>query len=247
MSLSDATQNSQKTTRHSGFSESVDSRFHDLTTEHIVIEDESDEPVDEPKLVREREYLHNHIQRTTTEITYYEEGFLKIREGSKKKLLKEHILELRFIDPEPIMVKRIAIAWLCSAFSLAILALLAGALLPASKISQYAAPVALTLSFLSVLGFAVFVYRSKIMHIFCTASGKTDVFTLSGSIGCFHPARKMAAHVREAIEQACANSGAHDVRYLRAEMQAHYRLAETGVITREECSDGTALILSKFD
>jgi hypothetical protein len=29
-------------------------------------------------------------------------------------------------------------------------------------------------------------------------------------------------------------------------MQAHYKLAETGVITREECSDGTALILSKF-
>ena len=56
----------------------------------------------------------------------------------------------------------------------------------------------------------------------------------------------MSFQVREAIAKANADSGVHDVRYLRAEMQAHYKLAETGVITREACSNGTALILGKF-
>jgi len=246
MSLGDAIENIQQASNDNDLPESADPRFSDLTTEHIVIEDEFAAQADQPKVVREREYLNNHVQRTITEITYYEEGYLKIREGNKKKLLKEHVIELRFIDPEPIMVRQIAMRWLWSSLALAVLALFASLVLPVTRISQYAAPAATILSILAVLIFFVFVYRSKISHIFCTASGKTDVVTLSGSIGCFRQARNMAIGIRKAIERACEDSGVHDVRYLRAEMQAHYRLAETGVITREECSDGTALILSKF-
>ena len=59
--------------------------------------------------------------------------------------------------------------------------------------------------------------------------------------------RAMAREIRRAIVRASAETGAHDVRYLRAEMLAHYKLAETGVITRDACSDAAALILSKFD
>lgn len=246
MSLADATENSQQASLDNDLPESVDARFNDLTTEHIVIEDEFAAQADQPKVVRKREYLRNHVQRTITEITYYEEGFLKIREGNKKKLLKEHVIELRFIDPEPIMVRQIATHWLWSSLALAVLALFVRLILPVTRISQYAAPAATILSILAVLMFFIFVYRSKISHIFCTASGKTAVVTLSGSIGCFRRARHMAIGVRKAIERACEDSGVHDVRYLRAEMQAHYKLAETGVITRDACSDGTALILSKF-
>lgn len=246
MSLGDATENLQQAPPDNDLPDSADPRFHDLTTEHIVIEDEFANPADDLKVVREREYLRNHVQRTITEITFYEEGFLKIREGNKKTLLKEHILELRFIDPEPILVRQIAMPCLWSSLGLAVLALFAGVLLPATQIPQYAAPAATILAAFALLLFFVFVYRSKISHIFCTASGKTDVVSLCGSIGCFRQAQKMAVKVRKAIEGACEDSGVHDVRYLRAEMQAHYRLAETGVITREECSDGTALILSKF-
>lgn len=246
MSLGDATENLQQAPHDNDLPDSADPRFHDLTTEHIVIEDEFANPADDPKVVREREYLRNHVQRTITEITFYEEGFLKIREGNKKKMLKEHILELRFIDPEPILVRQIAMPWLWSSLGMAMLALFAALILPVTPIPQYAAPAATILSAFTLLLFFVFIYRSKISHIFRTASGKTDVVSLCGSIGCFRQAQNMAVKVRKAIEGACEDSGVHDVRYLRAEMQAHYRLAETGVITREECSDGTALILSKF-
>jgi len=228
-------------------SESQDSRFDDFTTEHIIIEDEFDAQTDEPRVVREREYLRNLVQGRTTEITYYQEGFLKVRESNKKKLLKEHTLELRFIDPDPILIKQIAIRCLWSSIALAVLAYCAGLFLPATQIPQYSVPVATALSSIAVLVFVAFVYRSKISHVFCTASGKTDVVTLSGSFGCFRQARNMSVRIGKAVEQACKDSGVHDVRYLRAEMQAHYKLAETGVITREECSEGTTLILGKFD
>jgi len=94
MLLHDREENLRHASRDKDTSESLDPRFNALTTEHIVIEDEFAAQT-EPEVVREREYLRNHVQRTITEITFYEEGFLKIREGNKKKLLKEHVLELR--------------------------------------------------------------------------------------------------------------------------------------------------------
>ncbi len=224
----------------------ADHRFDDLTTEHIVIGGETDDHEKKPTIVRKREYIRNHVQGTITEITFYEEGFLKIREGNKKDLLKEHVLELRFIDPEPATVRLIAMRWLAGSLVLAFLAILASTLLPATGFVRYAEFATIVLSGLAIGLFGNFVYRSKVSHFFCTASGKTEVVSLTGSLGCFGRAREISAQVSKAAARACEDSGVHDIRYLRAEMQAHYRLAETGVITREECSDGTALILSKF-
>jgi len=221
-------------------------RFDDLTTEHIVIGGEADEQEKAPAVVRKREYIKNHIQGTITEITFYEEGFLKLREGNKKNLLKEHVLELRFIDPEPATVRLIAMRWLACSLIMALLAVLASTLMPATGLARYSVFATIVLAGLAIGLFGNFVYRSRVSHFFCTASGKTEVVSLTGSLGCFRRAREISAQVSKAVARACADSGVHDIRYLRAEMQAHYKLAETGVITREECSDGTALILSKF-
>jgi hypothetical protein len=227
-------------------STTIDHRFDDLTTEHIVIEDESADQGKQPTVIRKREFLKNHVLGMITEITFYEEGFLKIREGNKKKLHKEHILELRFIDPDPVTVRQIATPWLWSSLAVAVTAIVAMTLLPATGFARYSLFTSVILAATGIGLFAAFVYRSKVSHFFCTASGKTEVVSLTGSFGCFSRARSMSKKVATAIERACEDSGIHDVRYLRAEMQAHYKLAETGVITREECSDGTALILSKF-
>ena len=220
--------------------------FNDLTTEHIIIGTETADKTQDPTVIRQREYLNNRIQRTITEVTFYEEGFLKIREGSRKNMLKEHVLELRFIDPKPITVRQVAMPWLWLSISLVLSALLASFVMPDTQLAKYLIPTSTSLTALSVLMISIFVYRYKIVHQFHTASGKADVVSLTGSIGCFRRARTMALQIQNSIERACAGTGVHDVRYLRAEMQAHYKLAETGVITREECSDGTALILSKF-
>ena len=50
-----------------------------------------------------------------------------------------------------------------------------------------------------------------------------------------------------AIRDARQQNTENDIDYLRAEMKAHYKLAETGVISRKACSNGTTLILSKFN
>ena len=92
----------------------------------------------------------------------------------------------------------------------------------------------------------LFIYRSEQTHQFRTASGNAIVLSLTGSFGCIRRMRALAREVKLAIAEVAQDTDIHDVRYLRAEMQAHYKLAETGVITREACSNGTSLILSKF-
>ena len=246
MSLEIAQKKSQKTGSSDDKTASANSPYDNPDTEHIYIGDEFPDQAAEPTTIRRREYLRNHVLRSITEVTFFEEGFLKIREGNKKSLLKEHVVELRFLDSDPVVRKRIATSWLWSLLGAGALAVLSLAALPKAGFPGYAMPVAGVLAALAVLSLAMFVYRSQVTHQFRTASGKAGVVSLTGSLGCVRRARVMSFEVREAIARARADSGVHDVRYLRAEMQAHYKLAETGVISREACSDGTALILSKF-
>ena len=246
MSLEIAEENSQHTGSSDDKSTSANSPYDNPDTEHIYIGDEFADQAGEPTTIRRREYLRNHVRRTITEVTFYEEGFLKIREGNEKSLLKEHVVELRFLDSNPVVSKQFATSWLWSALGTGALALLSLTALTMANLSGYTTPVAGVFAVLAALSLALFVYRSQVTHQFFTASGKAGVVSLTGSLGCVRRARVMSFQVREAIARANADSGVHDVRYLRAEMQAHYKLAETGVITREACSDGTALILSKF-
>ncbi len=241
---------SEGTLRHAlntdSMSNSDDEIFAGPETEHIYIGDESADQSGEPTTVTKCQCIRNRVRSIITEFTFYDEGFLKIREGTKNKFNKEHVLELRFLKPEPITTRRNATVCLWSTLCIGILAVLVSIDLPLTSFAQYTISVTVILTTLAILGLLSFAYRSEETHQFCTTSGRTVVLSLTGSFGCDHRMRAMAGEIRQAIVRASAETGAHDVRYLRAEMQAHYKLAETGAITREACSDGTALILSKF-
>ena len=214
--------------------------------EHIYIGDEFSDESTEPTTVRKCKRIRNRVNGTITELTFYEEGFLRIREGRKKKFRKEYVLELRFLKAEPVTTRKIATTCLWSSLGIGMLALLLSFLLPLTALAQYTLPVTVMLATLAVIGLLLFVYRSEVTHKFFTAGSQTMVLSLTGSFGCATQMRAMAREIQQAITQFAADNDVSDARYLRAEMQAHYRLAETGVITREACSNGTTVILSKF-
>jgi hypothetical protein len=216
-------------------------------TEHIYLGDEfAADHSGEPTTVRKCKHIRNRVRGTLTEFTFFEEGFLKIREATRKKLNNEYVLELRFIKPEPVTTQRIMTKCLWPSLGIGILALFVSTVLPLTNLAQYTISLTAILATLAILGLLFFVYRSEVTHQFCTASGRAVVLSLTGSFGCGRRMREMAREIQQAIVSATAETGACDVHYLRAEMQAHYKLAETGVITREACSDGTTLILSKY-
>jgi hypothetical protein len=113
-------------------------------------------------------------------------------------------------------------------------------------LAQFTITATATFATLAVIALLMFVYRSEETHRFCTASGHTAVISLAASFGCIRKMRAVSREIATAIREEAVDHDIADVNYLRAEMQAHYKLAETGVISREACSNGTSLILSKF-
>ena len=82
------------------------------------------------------------------------------------------------------------------------------------------------------------VYRSEVRYRFFTASGRAVVASITASFGC---KRKTKTIVEEISHEICASrqkGNSTGEEYLRAEMKAHYKLAETGVISRKACSKG---------
>lgn len=217
-----------------------------MNIEHIYIGDEIADQSTEPANISRQDTITNRVNGTFTEFTYYEEGFIRVREIRKGENNKENMLELHFLDPSPISTRHTATAFLWSSLGLGFLALVASIVLPMTGLSQYAFSASAIVATLAVLNLLLFVCRSEVKHQFRTASGQAIVLTLTGSFGCIRRTQAIANHVRKAIADTSDKTNTHDARYLRAEIQAHYKLAETGIITREACSNGTLLILSKL-
>ena len=217
-----------------------------METEHIYIGDDFFDQSIEPENISKQTTITNRVNATITELTFYREGFLKVREKRKGKNTKEHMLELRFLSPTPMSTRYTATAFLWSSLALGLLALIASFALPVTNMPQYAFSASAIIATLAVLNLLLFIYRSEVKHRFRTASGKAVVLTLTASFGCIHRMREIANDVRRAIAESSDNTNRRDAVFLRAEMQAHYKLADTGVITREACANGTSLILTKF-
>lgn len=223
-----------------------DGPYADFETEHIYIGDENADPSHKPRTVNEKTRIRNIARGVTTELTFYDEGFLRLREGTAKELQKDHTIELRFLDDDMEVSRRVATAWLWTSILMGLVAGGAYLLLPLTDMAHLRFAATTLLGTLSAVAFLLFVYRSEEQLSFFTASGRAEVITLASSFGCISKVRRAAKGIRRRVSAARGNTGLHDVRYLRAEMQAHYKLRETGVISREACSEGTALILSKF-
>ena len=217
-----------------------------LQTEHIYIGDEFADQSKEPTTVERAGKIQNRVDGTVTELTFYEEGFLKVRESNKKRCNREHFVELRFLKPEPVTSRSIATKCLWISLCAGFLSLSVSYFLPSTSLEQFTIPAIAILVTTAVLGLLTFVYRTEVSHKFRTANGEAVVLSLRGSFGSIRAVRTMAAAIRQAILDATAEYDPHSDSYLRAEMKAHYKLADAGVISRKACSDGTAMILSKF-
>jgi len=217
-----------------------------LPAEHIYIGDEASDSAGEPTTVSKQFRFANWVRGVRTEITFFEEGFVKVREFRRGRLNKDHVLELRFLNLEPSSSRIIALPMLWTALGLSGVAAVASLFSTWSSLGQYFYPAAVLCATAAAIAFLMFVYRSSESFSFYTASGDAEVLTLRSNFGCLRRCRALMPQITSAIRKAISDTKLDEETYLRAETQAHYRLRETGVITRKACSDGISLILSKF-
>lgn len=214
--------------------------------EHIYIGDEASESAGEPRTVAKRVQIINAVRGTRYQLIFFEEGFLRFRERKGKSLVKDHLLELRFLNMEPQVTRQFASTVLKVALGLGLTAIAAWLLAPWTGLTSYLQPAGVIATAGAIIALLTLVYRSYDTFSFYTASGSAEVLTIRANLGCLRRCRKLVPQISRAIRNAVAGIKLDEETYLRAEMQAHYRLRETGVITRETCSDGVSMILSKF-
>lgn len=218
-----------------------------MVSEHIVIADELYDHSIEPTLVTREESIVNRVKGIVTELSFYDEGCLKVSQSYKGKRIADHLLELRFLSPNPQSSRHSAVQTLLLALGLGLVATLVAFILPETSYSAWTLSITAATATLALLALLLHIYRRQVRYRFVTANGQAAVLTLSGSFGCMRRTRAAVRMIREAIANARKGQPVQDIDYLRAEMKAHYKMKDTGVISPEACSAGTRLILAKFN
>lgn len=216
--------------------------------EHIFIEsDEGADPATAARTPGDTVVLRNPIRRIGAEITFYDEGYLKVTELAKGSADAPFLLDLRFVDPVPKIERVIAMRWLTAAFGSGALAVLAAFLMRFDAFYVFALA-AFCLATLAAIGaLYVGVYASHERIEFCTLHGRAAVLELVANLGSIKKFHAFVPTLCRAIEEAAERIGADTAAYLRAEMREHYRLRGDGVLDNDECAKGTGRILAQFD
>lgn len=221
----------------------------DSPSEHIYIGSDNlnPDPKSAGKTLRERVELRNGVRKIATELTLYEEGFLKVAPTVRGKHGGVFWLDLHFLDPVPTVTRAIAkraiyTALGCAAIAGGAFALRAMQMLQPFVWYAFAAAMAATLAAL-----AAAVYRSHVRFEFATIHGRAPVLTLVANLGSIRRFKAFMPTLTRAIDEAAEAIGSDTATYLRAEMREHYRLREDGVIDHDECAASTGRILAQFE
>ena len=217
-----------------------------MNVEIVYIGDEVDHHSSDPRRIDRQDTINNLVTGSSTEITYYREGFIKVRKAQKGKNGIESLLELRFLDNVPTVTRHSSTTFLWLFLTFGLLAGVSAFFLPLANLLQYSISLVASCASISVVSLLLFVYRSEVKYQFRTACGQAVVLTLTSSFGCNRRMQATVNRIKTAIVEAIDNIDSSDEKYLRAAIQANYRLAETGVITRKACTDGNFLILAKL-
>jgi hypothetical protein len=218
-------------------------------SEHIYIgsDDLNPDPKIASRTVHGRVELRNALLRTSTEITLYEEGFLKIVPSAKGRSGETFRLDLHYLDPVPrisrVFAKRsMLVALICTA-----LAGVGGLLSLVDALRPFAAWVFWGGVAAAVGALVVVMYRSYEKIEFMTLHGRAPVLCLVASLGSIKRFHAFVPLLSRAIEEAAERIVDDTSAYLRAEMREHYRLRGDGVLSNEACAESTGRILAQFD
>jgi hypothetical protein len=217
--------------------------------EHIYLtgDDANQDPKTAAVNVRSRVQLSNPLRRTSTELTIYEEGFLKVVLTVRGKRGGTFRLDLHFLDPVPTLTRVVATRTFYVAFGALAAMGLAALLAQVEQLKMFASTAFFSCAAVAAGALLLGLYRSYEKIDFVTLHGRAQVLRLIASLGSIKKFRAFVPQLCAVIEEAAERNQRDPSAYLRAEMREHYRLREEGVLDMNECAESTGRILSQFD
>lgn len=160
--------------------------------------------------------------------------------------ITEHTADLRFIDPRPVGIRKIATPFLYAGIAATVLALLDIALsleapAVASGLGGWFA--ALGLSSLALGCFGLCIYLTTESLVFLSVHGRARVISIVGRVGTIRRANECAADIAKQIGLVESEYQKTPQKYLRDEMREHFRLHEEHVLSDEQYDDAKGRIL----
>lgn len=194
--------------------------------------------------------ITSQLRGCMTELTVLEGHQLAVRTQRPQRPERRYVLDLRFIDGEP--VTRRFIAWRCWLASVA-LAALAGAGYRLAAMPEVAPWLHMALpGSIGSLAAAVCIgmlalYRTHETIQLRSVHGRAVLVEITGSPGCSRSAAAFAAEMARRIDEARARVAQSKQRFLCDELHEHRRLLEEGVLAPDVYEAGKRRILRAHD
>lgn len=219
--------------------------------EHISLESDPDiaaAPVRHPhRKVRSTFTLKSTLRGCSTEVSILEDHYLSVRSERVRTEPTKYVLDLRFADPRPVRVRRVA--WLCLAVSITLMLATAAAFWWAFSFASvpWTHP-----GFLGGTGGAMaasaavllFLRRTTESLQFRSAHGGATLVSITGGIGSAKSGKRFFVELIKSINAAKLARPQLKQQFLRDEMREHHRLRELNVLTQEEYESSKQRILA---
>jgi hypothetical protein len=220
--------------------------------EHISLQSETVEtrakPVARKSLVKYQ--LRSRARGSQTRIAILEGQFVGVYSKRARAPEQEHTVDLRFVDPRPVGIRRVSWPWMYTALGLTLLAAAAVvfAMMFASPIERvWVVPGAIVLGTCTISSYLMCLYSTTESLLFVSVHGRARVITITGGLGTTRAARKCALDIVKHITLARKQAKQTRQAFLRDEMREHNRLHDSGAITDEQFADANARILQAHD
>ncbi len=219
-----------------------------INAEHISLQSETVEVVAKP-IPRKpvvKYQLRSRARGSLTRVSILQGHFVNVNIKRARMLPQEHTIDLRFVDPRPIGIRKVGWPWMYVAIGFTALALIAGAfaIFFASPFARlWAVPTAIVLATFTISSYLLCLYFTTESVVFVSQHGRARVIPITGGLGTTRAARKCAIDIVKHIGAARKASKQPRGHYLRDEMREHSRLRDAGVISEEQYDDAVARIL----
>jgi len=209
--------------------------------EHISIEAESETPLAPTRpphrAVRSTFQLHSKLRGCRTEVSLLEDHYLAVKSERPTTAVKRYVLDLRFVNAKPELLRHVAWSWLAAAIVLLLAS--AGALWFAASASGdlFASPafyIGIGSAFATGIAVFVFLRRTTESLDFTSVHGAVSLVSILGGIGSAKTGKRFFVEMIKNIDAAKLARPQPKAQWLRDEMREHHRLRELNVITEAQ-------------
>lgn len=215
--------------------------------EHVELESEPSLAVDpkKAKAVAGPFAINDSLRSCATRLTFLEGHLLDVRARRRKQSLG-YWLDLRFVAPEPVVIRQVAWRSLQVALAFVLLAVasyFAPAVFGQPGWSSVALPATVILATATVCTLALAWHRTRETLQFRSLHGGAPLFEITAGLGLRRQAQVFEAEFVRRIEQARQEWGQPRTHHLRDEMREHHRLHQLGILSTQHYEAGKRAIL----